>query len=85
VKQFTISAKMYELKKFIISRGAIDQRKAHFLYWANTLREMLTPMYRYQALLRDFPRLDNQELTNSQYPSRLVPPSQTETNHNANS
>jgi hypothetical protein len=24
---------------------------------------MLTPMYRYQALLRDFPRLDNKELT----------------------
>jgi hypothetical protein len=63
VKQLTTTAKMYELREFIFSRGTIDQRKAHFLYGANTLREMLTPMYRYQALLRDFPRLDNQELT----------------------
>jgi hypothetical protein len=47
VKQLTTAAKMHELKEFIISRGIIDQRKAHFLYWANTLREMLTPMYRY--------------------------------------
>jgi hypothetical protein len=63
VKKLTTAAKMYELKEFIISRGTIDQRKAHFLYRANTLREMLTPMYRYQALLRDLFRHDNQELT----------------------
>jgi hypothetical protein len=63
VKKLAAAAKMYELKEFVISRGTIEQRKTHFLFWANTLRELLTPMYRYQALMRDFPRLNNRELT----------------------
>jgi hypothetical protein len=57
------AARMYELKEFVISRGTIEQRKTQFLFWANTPRELLTPMYKYQALMRDFPRLDNRELT----------------------
>jgi hypothetical protein len=63
VKKLAAAAKMYELKEFAIGRGTIEKRKAHFLFWASTLRELLTPMYQYQALMRVFLRLDNRELT----------------------
>ena len=35
VKKLVAAARMYEFKEFIINRGTIEQRKAHFLYWAN--------------------------------------------------
>jgi hypothetical protein len=63
VKKLVAAAKTYELKAFYIDRGTIDQRKSAFTYWANTLREMLTPIHRFNALMRDHPRLDRSELT----------------------
>jgi hypothetical protein len=33
------------LKEFFKSRGTIKQRKAHFLFWANTLRELSIPSF----------------------------------------
>jgi hypothetical protein len=63
IKKLVAAAKTYELKAFFIDRGTIDRRKCAFTYWASTLREMLTPIHRYNALMRDYPRLDRSELT----------------------
>jgi hypothetical protein len=63
IKQLTTSGKLHDLKEFIATRGTIEERKAYFQLWMTTLQEMLAAHPRYQALLRDYPRLDNSELS----------------------
>jgi hypothetical protein len=63
LKKLTVSSKLHDLKEFVATRGTIEQRKAYFQVWANTLQEMLASHHRYQALMRDYPRLNNSELT----------------------
>jgi plasmid stabilization system protein ParE len=58
-----VSAKLHDLKELIATRGTIEQRKAYFQLWATTLQEMLAAHPRYQALMRDYPRLDASELS----------------------
>jgi hypothetical protein len=63
IKKLTVSDKLHDLKEFIATRGTIEQRKAYFQLWATTLQEMLAAHPRYQALMRDYPRLDASELS----------------------
>ncbi len=63
VKKLSTSAKLHDLKEFITVKGTIEERKSFFQKWANKLQEMLTSHFRYQALLRDYPKLDASELT----------------------
>jgi hypothetical protein len=58
-----MSAKLHDLKEFIATRGIIEQRKGYFQLWATTLQEMLAANARYQAVMRDYPRLDGSELS----------------------
>jgi hypothetical protein len=63
VKKLTVAAKLYDLRPFYTDRGTIEQRKTHFIHWATKLRDMLGPIHRYNAFMRDFPRLNRAELT----------------------
>jgi hypothetical protein len=63
LKKLTTAAKIHSLKEFNTTKGTIDQRKSLFQIWCNTLQELLASQYRYQALLRDYTRLNATELT----------------------
>jgi hypothetical protein len=63
VKTLTVAAKVYDMRPFYTDRGTIVQRKTHFVHWATKLRDMLGPIHRYNAFMRDFPRLNHTELT----------------------
>jgi hypothetical protein len=63
LKKLTAAAKTHNLKEFKTTKGTIGQRKTFFQIWSNTLQELLAAQFRYQALLRDYPRLNVTELT----------------------
>jgi hypothetical protein len=63
IKKLTAAAKVYDLRPFYTDRGTIKQRKTHFVHWANKLRDMLGPIHRYNAFMRDYPKLNPAELT----------------------
>jgi hypothetical protein len=63
VKKLTAAAKVYDLRPFYTDRGTIEQRKTHFVHWATKLGDMLAPIHRYNAFMRDFPKLNHAELT----------------------
>jgi hypothetical protein len=63
LKKLTAAAKTHNLKEFNTTKGTIDQRKTFFQVWSNILQELLASKYRYQALLRNYPRLNTTELT----------------------
>jgi hypothetical protein len=63
VKKLTAAAKVYDLRPFYMDRGTIEQRKTHFVHWATKLRDMFAPIHRYNAFMRDYPKLNPAELT----------------------
>jgi hypothetical protein len=63
VKKLTTAPKVHDLRPFYTDRGTIEQRKPHFVDWATKFRDMLGPIHRYNAFMRDFPRLHHTELT----------------------
>jgi hypothetical protein len=40
IKKLTAAAKVYDLRPFYTDRGTIEQRKTHFVHWANKLRDI---------------------------------------------